>query len=402
MKAIKWIQAIALCGTFALCGACGGGSSTHTAATTPTSGTANNVAPITVNSGPAGGYVDGAFASVTVCVPGTSTCQTVDGLLVDTGSTGVRILSSALTINLAQQKTSSGSAVVECLPFLDSYTWGPVETADVEIAGEKASLLPIQVLSDSDFTVASGCANFGLTSADTLDTLGANGILGVGLYAQDCGSGCEQTGSANPGLYYACSSSTSCQVTEESTAQQVQNPVALFATDNNGVIIELPAASTPEASLSGSLIFGIGTQSNNALGTATIYTPNDLGNFTTTYKGKSYSNSFIDSGSNGFYFLDTATTGMAECSDATGFYCPASTETFAASVQGANGTSGSVSFSIANADTLFNANGAADTVFNDLGGPSPNSFDFGLPFFLGKNVFAGIQSTTYPNGYWAY
>ena len=54
-------------------------------------------------------------------------------------------------------------------------------------------------------------------------------------------------------------------------ASQVSNPVAAFAKDNNGVIVELPSASGPEASLSGSLIFGIGTRSNNGLGGATVY-----------------------------------------------------------------------------------------------------------------------------------
>jgi hypothetical protein len=182
----------------------------------------------------------------------------------------------------------------------------------------------------------------------------------------------------------------------------VQNPVSLFAADNNGVIIELPSAPSPVATLSGSLIFGIGTQSNNALGTAQVYTPNDLGNLTTSYKGQSYMNSFIDSGSNGYFFLDSPTTGMTECADATGFYCPSSTQSFTAAVQGQNGTSGSVTFSIANADTLFNADNGTDTVFSELGGTAPNTFDFGLPFFYGRNIFTGIQNTTYPNGYWAY
>ena len=94
-----------------------------------------NVAPIVVNSGPVNAYANGAFASVTVCVPGTSTCQTIDGVLVDTGSSGLRIVSSVLTIPLPQQKAASGNPVVECLQFLGSYTWGPVQTADVQIAG---------------------------------------------------------------------------------------------------------------------------------------------------------------------------------------------------------------------------------------------------------------------------
>jgi Protein of unknown function (DUF3443) len=389
----------------ALSAGCGGSSSHTNAAPSPTNTitqSGNNVAPISVNSGPAGNYVDGAFVGVTICVPGTSTCQTIDDVLVDTGSTGLRLLSSALTISLVQQNSPAGSPVVECLPFLDTYTWGPVQSADVQIAGEKASSVPVQVLSDTDFTVPAGCKNLGLTSADTLPTLGANGILGVGLFAQDCGSACSQAGSTNPGLYYDCPAS-GCQVIAEGLTQQVQNPVALFASDNNGVIIELPALSAPAATLTGSLVFGIGTQSNNALGTATVYPPNASGNFTTTYKGASYNTSFIDSGSNGYFFLDSTITGLTDCGSAeSGFYCPSSTTNISATNQGSNGASGPVNFSVANAATLFSQN---DFVFSDLGGPAPNMFDFGLPFFFGRNVFTAIEGKTTSGGtgpYWAY
>ena len=141
---------------------CGGSSSSKSNSSnppsSPTTSAGGNVAPITVNSGPNGNYVDGAFASVTLCVPSTSTCQTVGGVLVDTGSSGLRILSSALTIALPQQKTSGGDPVAECLPFLASYTWGPVETADVQLAGENAKAVPVQVLSDTDFNSSSKTA----------------------------------------------------------------------------------------------------------------------------------------------------------------------------------------------------------------------------------------------------
>ena len=102
--------------------------------------------------------------------------------------------------------------------------------------------------------------------------------------------------------------SSGCMVVGESLTQQVQNPVALFSTDNNGVIIELPSVSAPEASLSGSLVFGIGTQSNNGLNGATVYPVDDDGNFITTFNSAKYDESFIDSGSNGFFFplVDTA------------------------------------------------------------------------------------------------
>jgi hypothetical protein len=398
------ILIFAIVPAFAFLDACGGSSSSSSSSSTTPPNTITpsgaNVAPITVNSGPAASegfpYANGAFASVTVCVPGTSTCQTIDGMLVDTGSSGLRIISTALTVALPQQNASDGNPVVECLPFVDSYSWGPVQTADVQIASEKAASVPIQVLSDTDFTTPTACSK-GFPSADTLTTLGANGILGVGLAAQDCGSSaaCVQTGTA--GLYYECPSS-GCVETAEPLAQQVINPVALFPTDNNGVIVELPAVAGGAATISGSLVFGIGTQSNNALGTATVYTaPN--GAFTTTYKSQPYTGSFIDSGSNGYFFPDST---IPTCSDNTGFYCPSSTENLSATNQ-ASGASGTVDFSVANADALF-AN-LSDNAFEDLGGPAPNYFDWGLPFFYGRNVYTAIEGMSTPGGmgpFWAY
>jgi len=235
---------------------CGGGSSSHTNSNTTSNTNTNtgaNVQPITVNAGPAGNYANGAFTSVTVCTPGTSTCQTIDGVLVDTGSSGLRILSSALTgVTLPQQKAASGAPVVECLPFVSGYTWGPVESADIQIAGEKATSVPVQVINQTAYPVPTACSNWG-ASQGTLSSLGANGILGVGLSAQDCGERCVSTAASNQNLYYECPAS-GCVVVGEALSQQVANPVALFSSDNNGVIIELPAAPNPEATLSGSLI----------------------------------------------------------------------------------------------------------------------------------------------------
>jgi hypothetical protein len=340
---------------------------------------------------------------VTVCVPATTTCQTIDGVLVDTGSSGLRLLSSALTISLPQQKAGDGNPVVECLPFVSGYTWGPVQTADIQISGEKASAVPIQVMSDTDFPVPGACADRG-SSEDTLGALGANGLLGVGNFAQDCGGACVATGAGNPELYYECPAS-GCVVTGESLAQQVQNPVALFATDNNGVILELPAVTGPEASISGSLIFGIGTQSNNGLSGATVYTVDSDGNFTTSYKSQPYNQSFLDSGSNGLYFLTSSASGIPVCPDAAFFYCPSSTQNLSATNQGANGASGQVSFSVASADNLFNDNPSA-FVFVNLAGPnSLPGFDWGLPFFFGRNVYTAIEGMSTPGGngpYWAY
>jgi len=189
----------------------------------------------------------------------------------------------------------------------------------------------------------------------------------------------------------------------------------MFASDNNGVLIQLPAIASDsgQATAAGTMFFGIGTQSNNALGSATIFQVDQFGDFTTVYNGHSYPGSFLDSGSNGIFFLTTALTGMPDCGDGdTGFYCPAATTSFTTTTQGTTGTSEPVAFKAANVNLLFSGN---NTAFNDLTGNNPSCFvnttttapcfDWGLPFFFGRNVFTAIEGRSTPAGtgpYWAF
>jgi Protein of unknown function (DUF3443) len=382
---------------------CGGSSHSGSSGSSSTSGSGQNVQPITVDSGPLNNYVNGVFTNVTVCIPGSSNCQTIDHVLVDTGSMGLRLLSSVVTLSLPQENATN-AALAECAQFSDGITWGSVRMADVKLAGEQASNIPIQLIGDPAFpNVPASCSSNGAPE-DTLQKLLAKGILGVGLFRQDCGPGCVPGTTSNPGVYYACPSS-GCVVTVADLTQQVQNPVWMFSSDNNGVLIELPSVPPAGApTLSGSMIFGIGTQSNNSLGGATVFALNSNADITTVFKGKSYSKSFIDSGSNGHFFLDSTTTGIPLCaSPNNGFYCPTATQNLSATQQGSNGASNTVSFSIANADSLFS--NSADFVFPELGGPNANTFDWGLPFFYGRNVFTAIEQQNTPAGpgpYWAY
>src|SRR6266478_3908284 len=390
---------------------CGGSGSSTSSSGGGSATPVNNVQTITVNTGPTAGApvnspaINEAFTNVTICAPGsTSNCQTISGILVDTGSPGLRILSSALTISLPQQTGAGGNAVVECLPFVDGFTWGPVHTADLTIAGEHAKNLPIQVIGGSTFpNIPTSCSSKG-AEEDDLSSLGANGILGVGSFAQDCGDACTLTGSSNPGLYYTCTSS-SCTITTESLVDQVANPVVFFASDNNGVLIELPAVTGAETSITGSLIFGIGTQSNNGLGNATVYAINpSTGEITTRFNNTTYI-SFLDSGSNAIYFLSAASTGIPTCKDLTFWYCPTSTQSLSAANQGANGASGTFTFTVGNADTL--TSNLSIAVADGLAGPNSDAatFDWGLPFFYGRHVYTAIDNQNTPGGvgpYWAY
>jgi hypothetical protein len=370
--------------------------------TTTTPAAASNVVSISVNGGPTNDALNQPFVSVTVCVAGSSNCQTIGGILVDTGSEGLRIASSALTLPLSPQTTSSGAPVVECLPFLDSVTWGPVVTADVKMGGEVASAIPIQVIGTDKFpTIPSGCSSQG-SPQESVSDLNANGIIGIGLGVHDCGTICTAAGSSNPGLYYGCPTAGSCQVTQQPVANQVVNPVSAFATDNNGTIMQLPAVATGgQAAITGSLIFGIGTQSNNQLGPAKVISTDGSGNIQVTFNGQTYGKSFLDSGSNGVFFLDAATAGLPACKLSKGFYCPPSVRTFSATLVGANAATSAVTFNAGNVDGL---NGAF-SVMAEATGTNPGGFDWGLPFFYGRSIFTAIAGRSTPGGagpYWAW
>jgi uncharacterized protein DUF3443 len=404
------------------------GKSGSSSSTSPPPPTANTVG-LVVDAGPTGACTNCLYTKVTVCVPGTSTCQPIDHVLVDTGSFGLRLVAASsggeLSLSLTQQTNSSGVPIAECPEFADSIVWGPVAAADVQIAGEKASSVPIQIIGDATYpdatipSCASCCKNSGLTPNDTVSKLGANGIIGVGVFTDDCGSGCAST--ASNFVYYACPTPSTCAPTIEPKVDQLQNPVWKFATDNNGLSISLPSippTGAGAASETGTLTFGIGTQSNNGLGNATVYSTNGFGNFTTQYKGTDYSGSFLDTGSGGMFFLDSATALIPECTATTcpatgamvnlsGLYCPSMQASLSATNVGQNGNSGTVSFTVSNADTLF-CNNPSSWAFSDLAGifgAPPLEFDWGLNFFYGRTVFVGIEGQTTPGGmgpYWAY
>lgn len=359
-----------------------------------------NVATLTVEIGPAGqGFVNIPFVTVTVCAPNTNNCQTIDNIEVDTGSTGVRIIASVLNASLLsalpqQFVGATTTPVVECAQFADGYSWGSVRSADLTISSEKASGIPIQVIGDPSVvqTAPSDCSSAG-PAENTVATFGANGIIGVGVFAQDCGGNCA-TGVV-PGTYYGCpTNGAACAGVMEPTNLQVSHPVAAFASDNNGVIIELPSVSAGgAATATGALVFGIGTESNNTFGNATVLqTDPGSGTITVTFRGVQYPLSALDSGSNAFYFTDSALGVCAQGTAGAGFFCTSTnlsaTITTLASAQLA------ANFTIGNATTMIVSNPMA-AAFPQLAGPigaaNPQTFDFGLPYFYGRNVFTAIE-----------
>lgn len=385
---------------------CGGGSgngafsSSSSSSSSSIASSASNVVAMTVDAGPASSpNFNIPYVSVTICAPGSTTnCQTIDDIQVDTGSYGLRVISSVLNSSLLSGLTtvsaSTGSPLVECTQFADGYSWGSVRTADVQIASEKASGIPIQVIGDSAYpNVPTECQTATVNNPEnTVDTFGANGILGVGPFVQDCGTGCVDSTSYH--FYFSCTagSSGSCSDVQVTLAEEVANPVAEFTTDNNGVILQLPTiADAGAASATGALVFGIGTESNNALSSsAKVLTTDGSGYITVTFNGTAYTKSYIDSGSNLLYFTDGSLTTCTLSNES--FFCPATEQTLSATSQGQNGVTSTVSFLVANAQTQLNTtNTAFDNVAAPASAGNSSSFDFGVPFFYGRSIYTAID-----------
>ena len=400
----------------AACG--GGGAGSSTPPPSPPLPTGSNVAPLIVDAGPKQLGVNLPSVTVTLCVPGTTTCQTIDHILVDTGSTGLRIVAEALApvmFSLPVAKTVANDPMYECLIFADGYAWGSVRLADAQLADGKASGIAVQLIGDPAIpTAPTDCAYIPNTtpptlrgSQNTVAEVGANGILGISVFLQDCGTTCETI--ANPdshGFYYGCPASGCVNITV-TLAEQLQNPVSKFATNNNGVSIVLPAiTAVGKPTVAGAMVLGIDTQSNNQLGSATVLSVDPLsGNFATTFNSKAGAG-FMDSGSNGNFFDDPS---LAACTNNLGWYCPATAVTLSATNQGvgASSATSTVSFSVASLDALSNAN-PAFAAYDNIAGPMPatvTGFDWGLPFFFGRTVsiaFEGRNTAAGAGPFFAY
>ncbi|GFO53710.1 hypothetical protein GMSM_07170 [Geomonas sp. Red276] len=366
-----------------------------------------NVMQVTVNGGLCSAatsvnYFNKPCVSVTICNPDGTGCQQINDILLDTGSVGLRLFKQAIPASITMnQVTVSGGNLAGCVQFADgSSFWGPIQTANVQLGGESPVQIPIQVV-DSTF------GNHLVSPCSVPDTTplsaGMNGILGVNTQLTDCGSTCvnhpnNSTPIESVGRYYACSgtNNTNCVETKVPSASQVQNPVASLSQDNNGVqLIFPPVPFGGTTSVTGSMILGIGTQSNNTptTGQQRVFPVDSTGDFATIYPPNSANvwNAFADTGSNAYYIPNANSGVLPPCSSPnSAWYCPPVTRALIGTVEGASGSPvQDVPFNVGNFIALFNTN---NNVFSDIAGVSSFGFDWGLPFFLGRKTYFG-----YPN-----
>jgi hypothetical protein len=160
-------------------------------------------------------------------------------------------------------------------------------------------------------------------------------------------------------------------------------------------------AQSGATSLTGTVTFGIGTQADNSLSAANVLPLTNStsrlgpGTLTATYNGKQLTQSFLDSGSNDYYFIDAS---LNPCTDAglIAFYCPPMPTPLSPLLTATNGATASGAFELY---SPLNVSGSS-TVAPGLGVnptlvtpplPFANSFDFGVPFFFGRTVYTAIE-----------
>lgn len=418
------VGALSLVSLLAGCG--GGGDSTTTkivgsgvdsfgqspAVSVPFTQAANNL-KVTIEAGPNNGFsltpnANIMYASVTICEPGNSTkCQTVDHVQVDTGSIGLRVLSSKVsTLNLPHVQTDVGVDSWECYPFVVGGLWGVNAVADIGLGQQVAPAVPVQLIQDSAnpvIQVPSDCdavSNGQILSSQA--ALGSNGIIGIGSMTLDCGLTCQlgDYSGSTYAQYRACpvgaTNSSACIPTAVPANMQVYNPVAaLPAAYNNGVVLSLPSApGVGASSASGELILGI-TDAQIAsipkvnVGVDYMAKPNSYLNITTQYNNQTIYNSYLDTGTNGLFFVNSS---IPLCAGSF-WYCPTADSLQTAVLSDGdfpNLNQTPVSFTVGSADSMFRT---ANTAFGNLAGSPPGgltSFSWGLPFFYGKKVFMSI------------
>lgn len=386
-KIIRVSSAASLALTITLFAGCGGGGGSNGGNGGGGTPTASNSVPMNVKALKAGAsgtpYLNVPTISLTICAPGSATaCQTVDNILVDTGSYGLRLDNSAASrvVGSLPYAEANGGQLAEYSQFGAGNLWGSVRMADVRIAGQVASNIPIQISGDMNASSVPSRGS-GKDATGLQKRFGLNGILGIGVQTLDCGKNCE-TGAVTE-QYFSCRDGSSCSDTTVPAAQQVANPVARFASNNNGVILKMPSVpESGQATATGTLTFGIGTQANNANTASHKLMTDENGELITAVNGLP-ATAFIDSGTNSYAFAIELPT----CVD--GSYCPSSTVADTIEL-GDNRTTARANIRIANSDML---KATGNFAFDDyaIGGVPPELAILGMPFFYGRTVYFGFD-----------
>lgn len=324
--------------------------------------------------------VNQPYTNVKICAPGSTTnCQVIDHVIIDSGSDGLRVVGSVLKSTLLSKMPAfqyGGKNVTECEIYVSSYVYGPIRTADVYIAGKVVKNYPLQVIDAKNYPVPSACSSQGGTATNDANAFDGKGLIGVAFPLTDTG------------LYFSCNSTWKGCVENRWTG--MPNITTKFAADNNGVAMTAPAISVngSASAVTGTLVFGVGTQANNTppANTIPIYNDSDYGTFNDSINGN-VNTMYIDSGTNTMLVSNTGSK-YAECTDGSGYYCPKTNASVPVKMWSLKQTKPQITLTyiMGNYDTLSLKN---DPAYNDEVGVVDTSSSAGGSDVLGMGNFFG-------------
>ncbi len=359
---------------------CGGGSSSSSAPeATCTGGPPAGLASpgqysLPVYESTCAQTINTPVVTLTICVPGsTSNCQEVPNILLDFGSTGLRLSHTLSIAGELPQETANGQPLTECYYFESGYNYGPVVSATVTL-GTNHVTVPVQI-SNSLLSAPCGSLVSPSSSSAPFEPL-YNGILGV-LFPQ-------YDNTSSSAIYLAGE-----QVWTPAQNETVQNPVYLLTStsNNNGVLLSISTTvseTTGAPGFTGTLTFGAPTSGTTSLQTDTS------GEINAAYPSGSASvPAFFDTGSNGFFIENP--DNIPNCTgNLAGFFCGNAPSQSATLTGTGTNLSYTLTFAIDNAQTLLST---GNTVFSTLGGYQQGIFDAGFPAFLYGNAI-GLSWTS--------
>ena len=344
-----------------------------------------NRIPVTVGGGMEGKSLSPAninlpTVSARICLRDVlERCFTVRKLLLDTGSSGLRIFPSAIPPGVAPStvlpQTANRTSLWECLPFGTAHLWGRVVPADVTLGtGRAIRDLPVQFAEKSSFAPPPPCGRG--TEGESPSISDIDGILGVSPVRFD------------GGIYFKCSDH-GCRPDAPSPREAIVNPVMRDEKDNNGIVLRFPEIpKNGRGPIIGELLLGVGTARDNRLPQGVRFFSMDGNGFFRAKTGRS---------SRLFYGrLDTGTTALVlpdqkipACSPPLSHLACPDRETFVSVfIPDTRGRQRRFPILVGNAETRLREHRsvAGDILYFSPETSSP-PFILGMPFFFGKNLF---------------
>ncbi|MDD3265597.1 MAG: DUF3443 family protein [Burkholderiales bacterium] len=368
--------------------------------------------PISIGAGLNGDGINTMYVSITLCTNSAGTnCQTIDNIILDTGSFGLKINKSALpesfVLQMPRVTTTDDQMVYACNTFGSGYVFAEEHYGILKLANTMTNNVIVQIIENSPSAeIPDDCIAKG--PFDDFANFGANGIIGVNpaigldnssilLYKKDIN-----------GNYVALSSGESAIV-----PMLNKNPLPNLSSNNNGFVISIPPVTqNTNTNVSGTMILGVNTSSMNQVTNKTnlvVASESDLSSvcnsacfYSKINNPESTIPAVFDSGTNSWVFMNDELQSSA-CSYG---YCPESPFTWVSSVYSYD-FAANESYVITGVITKDETNPSGDTVsFSVMPGWGYYNYNnetlYGSPFFFGKNVYVIFPSNKNKNPIWGF